>query len=282
MAAVNNVSVAASALLIGEPGLFWLYAVLVSNFFLAPRPLAAVLAVVQIAMLATRGHLFDSVPHAAAFVMSALLVSALAWILAHWTDRQRAQLRELATHDALTGLGNRRAMDEALRRAILAGERNGAPSGVVMIDIDHFKAVNDRHGHATGDEVLMACADLMRESVRGLDGVYRVGGEEFLMLLPDTDTDGLATVADTLRASIASRLATRDGPMTASLGTSALRPGDTVETWLARADAAVYLAKALGRDRVCSDSDVPCDRPVPSRDAIGTRAHPADAPIRAS
>lgn len=254
MAAVNNVSVTGSALLIGEPGLFWLYTVLVSNFFLAPRGVAAVLAVIQIALLATSVHLFENISHAAAFVTSALLISALSWIIAHWTARQAAQLRELATHDALTGLGNRRAMDTALRRAILARERNGVPSSVVMIDIDHFKVVNDRHGHAAGDAVIVACADLMRDSVRGLDDAYRLGGEEFLMLLPGTDADGVTTVADALRASIAARVITPDGPVTASLGTAVLRSGDTVETWLACADAAVYRAKALGRDRVCSDS----------------------------
>lgn len=97
------------------------------------------------------------------------------------------------------------------------------------------------------------------------------------MLLPGTGADGVATVADALRASIASRIATPDGPVTASLGTAVLRSGDTVETWLARADAAVYRAKALGRDRVCSDPQAAEDSAMRTAGSPGTSVDARDA-----
>jgi diguanylate cyclase (GGDEF)-like protein len=146
----------------------------------------------------------------------------------------------------------------------------------MMIDIDHFKRVNDRHGHAAGDAVLVAFADLVRESVRKLDGVYRLGGEEFLVLLPGVTEDGLGKVATTLRTVVASRLATPDGTLTASLGTSMLRPGDTAATWLSRVDEALYRAKASGRDRVCSDRE-PAPEHGASRAQEGSRVATSSA-----
>ncbi len=253
MAAINNAGAVLSALMLGDAGLLWIYSVLMANFFLIPRRLAAAVAVLEVAGLAMHGGAFDSTSHMASFVVSSLLVSMLALILAHWTGYQRQQLELLAAHDALTGLGNRRAMEQDLQRAILVSERNRTPCGLAIVDIDHFKAVNDRHGHAAGDAVLVAFARLLRSAVRKADGAYRFGGEEFLLLLPGADVDGLATVTETLRASIAANVHGPEGHLTASLGAAELRPGESAQSWLSRADTALYRAKSLGRNRACVD-----------------------------
>lgn len=255
MAAITNVGAVLSALMQGDAGLLWIYAVLVSNFFLLPRRLAAALAVAEIAGLAIHGGAFDGPSHMASFVASSLLVGTLGLIIAHWTNHQREELEQLATHDALTGLCNRRAMARDLQRAVLASERSGAPVGIAIVDIDHFKRVNDRHGHAAGDAVLVAFAGLLQASVRHLDDVYRLGGEEFLLLLPGAGVGELTTITEHLRAGIESRLQSPDGGMTASLGAAALRAGEDVRGWLTRADRALYRAKGLGRNRACVDGE---------------------------
>ncbi len=253
MTAINNAGVVTSALLLGDAGVFWLYSVLMANFFLVPRRIAAPLALLEVAGLAIHGGAFNDASHVASFVVSATLASMLGFILAHWTDHQRQQLEMLAAHDTLTGLGNRRAMEQDLQRAILVSERNRTACGVVIVDIDHFKLVNDRYGHPAGDAVLVAFAELLRGSVRKVDGVYRFGGEEFLLLLPGADVAGLETLTETLRTRIAQSLQGPDGNLTASLGAAALRAGESAESWLSRADAALYRAKGLGRNRACVD-----------------------------
>ena len=222
IAGIQNIGVMLSALLLGGSGLLWLYSVLLANFFLLPTRLAAVVAALEIAVLALHGGAFDSTSHMAAFVMSAMLLVMLAYILADWTGYQREQLEMLAAHDALTGLWNRRAMEQDLQKAIHVSDRTRADVGVAVLDIDRFKQVNDRHGHAAGDDVLVAFAELLRRSVRKVDGVYRMGGEEFLVLLPGADEDGLSIVTETLRAAIASELRGPEGYLTASIGAAAL------------------------------------------------------------
>ena len=253
MTAINNTGVVMSALLLGDAGLPWLYSVLMANFFLVPRRIAAALALLEVAGLAIHGGAFDSTSHLASFVVSSLLASMLAFILAHWTDHQRNQLELLAAHDTLTGLGNRRAMEQDLQRAMLVSERNRTPCGVAIVDIDHFKLINDRHGHAGGDAVLVAFAELLRSSVRKVDGVYRFGGEEFLLLLPGADVAGLETLTETLRVKIAQSRQGPDGNLTASLGAAALAAGESAQSWLSRADTELYRAKGLGRNRACVD-----------------------------
>lgn len=253
MAGITNVGAVLSALMLGDDGLVWIYAVLMANFFLVPRRIALLLALLDIGGLSLHGGAFDDYAHMASFAMSSLVVTMLALILAHWTNFQRRQLEDLATHDALTGLGNRRAMEQDLQRALLLSDRTRFPCGLALVDIDHFKSINDQHGHAAGDATLVAFADLLRSSVRKVDSVYRFGGEEFLLLLPGADVAGLRAVTRTLRARIASSQLGPESNLTASLGAAMLAEGESVDAWLLRADAALYRAKALGRDRACVD-----------------------------
>ncbi len=164
------------------------------------------------------------------------------------------QLREQAVRDPLTGLYNRRYLDEALGREMLRAARYGHPIGIVMCDIDHFKAVNDKYGHAVGDEVLRVSAELLGANARGSDIVCRFGGEEFLLLLPDAALDVTHKRAERLRAELAAKRITLGSAVvqvTASFGVAALpEHGTTSDQLILAADKAMYKAKEAGRDRV--------------------------------
>jgi diguanylate cyclase (GGDEF)-like protein len=169
-----------------------------------------------------------------------------------------------ATTDDLTGLVNRRRFIEALDSEIVRASTFRSPLSVVLGDLDHFKLVNDRFGHQTGDEVLRRFAGLVREHLRDVDVPGRIGGEEFAILLPGTDATGAVAVAERIRRSLRSLRPTPDGsrPVTASFGVAQLVTGETGDELLRRADVALYRAKSEGRNRVtvegqqaASDSD---------------------------
>jgi len=172
------------------------------------------------------------------------------------TGRKSAEdaLRRVAATDHLTGLSSRGQFLQSAQEALARAQRYGLPLSLVMLDIDHFKQVNDRHGHALGDEALRAVAQVCMSMLRGQDRVGRLGGEEYCLLLPDTDAPAAEAAAERLRDAIAQlRLATPTGQqlvLTASFGVSVLHFGDTLDSMLARADAGLYAAKHAGRNRV--------------------------------
>ena len=152
--------------------------------------------------------------------------------------------------DALTGLNNRMKLDEALEGELGLAQRYRQTFAIVMLDIDHFKKVNDTHGHLIGDAVLKQVAGLLRGSLRKTDVPGRWGGEEFLVLLPQQDWRHAAMIAEKLRAAIASASFPEVGRVTASFGVSEYAAGDTVASLVKRADEALYRAKNQGRNRV--------------------------------
>lgn len=183
-----------------------------------------------------------------AYVLSVLLLSIGAVLMA--TDRVRTELEHMATHDALTGTLNRRAIlgfcEDEHERSL----RYQQPFSLMMIDLDHFKSVNDTHGHQHGDRVLVHFAESTRAALRRADRFGRYGGEEFLVLLPNTSTDAALPVAERIRAALTTGHAL---DCTASIGVTHWRgPEDTLDTMLGRADAALYQAKAEGRNRTCT------------------------------
>lgn len=173
------------------------------------------------------------------------------------TDRKRMEqeLREMATTDHLTGLANRRHFLERMREEILRMDRNpDHQAAVMMLDLDHFKLVNDTHGHSTGDTVLRHFASLVRYCLRKSDFAGRMGGEEFAVLLPDTDLQAASALADRLRKRVA-RIPVRTDeleiPITVSIGITSLSGRDILpDHALQRADEALYRAKNAGRNRV--------------------------------
>lgn len=185
-----------------------------------------------------------------------VLLILLAVVLAYWTWERHYMTRYLvavdqASLDGLTGLANRRAADDRLRGEFLRMKRSASRYAVLMVDIDHFKQVNDSHGHAVGDEVLRQVAVAIVRSVRETDFVARFGGEEFLVVLPDTDSAGARTLAEKIRLAVAGTGMPVAGPVYVSVGVAMAGPDDEDEAVaVALADARLYAAKAAGRNRV--------------------------------
>jgi diguanylate cyclase (GGDEF)-like protein len=158
-----------------------------------------------------------------------------------------------ALRDPLTDTGNRTAMDLTLQREIEMSRQHLQPLSLLMLDIDHFKHVNDNHGHSAGDEVLKAVAGSIKHQLRNVDMVFRFGGEEFLILLSNTGREAAAMVGERLRFAAQEQDYAADGKsieLTVSLGCSTLLPGESADSLLRRADNALYVAKRAGRNRL--------------------------------
>ncbi|ODS65309.1 MAG: diguanylate cyclase [Acidovorax sp. SCN 68-22] len=183
-----------------------------------------------------------------AYVLAVLLLSIGAVLMA--TDRVRTELEHMATHDGLTGTLNRRAILDRCEEEHERSLRYGQPFALMMVDLDHFKAVNDTHGHQHGDRVLVHFAECARAALRRADRLGRYGGEEFLALLPGTTLEAAQPVAARIHAALQ---AGHPLDCQLSIGATAWRgPGDSLDAMLARADAALYQAKAQGRNQTCT------------------------------
>ncbi|BAI72320.1 GGDEF domain-containing protein [Azospirillum sp. B510] len=166
-------------------------------------------------------------------------------------ERSADRLRIIAMKDKLTDCWNRMRVEEVARHEMAVLERNGRPVSMILADLDHFKSLNDLHGHWVGDEVLIGFADLARRSVRSIDLLGRWGGEEFIILLPGTTVAEAVSTAERLRIQLESHVFPGGQRATVSLGVAECRQGDSWETWIRNADTALYSAKATGRNRTC-------------------------------
>lgn len=178
-------------------------------------------------------------------------------------ERLQADLDRQASRDPLTGALNRRAFTQEAEREVARARRLGSPLSVLMMDLDHFKQINDHLGHAAGDDILRRFVAVAGHELRAEDVFCRFGGEEFVALLPATDTANAMAAAERLRSAFAVEAATLPHPApaafayTVSIGVSQWTPTETLEGTLRRADGALYQAKALGRNRCQSASPVP-------------------------
>ena len=180
-----------------------------------------------------------------------LVVLTLVAVLLDSLHRAVEHQRHLATVDALTGALNRRAFEIAAERERLRAARHGIALSLAYLDVDHFKSANDRLGHHAGDQVLEEVAAAVSQTVRGTDLFARVGGDEFVLLLPETDAREAMTVVQRVRAAAATAARAAGYPAALSAGIATFRfPPESVDAMLAAADDLLYKAKAAGRDRV--------------------------------
>jgi diguanylate cyclase (GGDEF)-like protein len=251
MAIVTTTGCLVVSVLFARHGLLWSYAVLTTNFLMTSRRLAMIANVIVLAILGSHPEVFANHIERVVFLSSGLLVTLCAFIFSLQSTRQRQALEHMAIHDPLTQALNRRAFDIDLATTLQAHQLSQSPCTLAIIDLDHFKSVNDTFGHEVGDELLVEMVRTLRSHQRKQDRLYRFGGEEFILLMPDTHALGVQRALDGLREKIFQTLRRPDGqPVSVSIGAATLAPGERGAFWLTRADAALYRAKNGGRNRV--------------------------------
>lgn len=237
-----------AAWLLGAWALPWSYLALMANFFLARQTIATSANLVLATGLIALPDLLRGPP----LHLHALVVMLLIFGFGHHFSRRlqgdRIRLEQLASLDALTGVSNRRALEKALQQQINDARENRFRQALVVLDIDHFKEVNDHHGHAAGDAALSDLAAILRFELRGHDSVFRFGGEEFVILADIGTHEALARFSERIRTAVFQSLQGPGGPITISLGAAMYAGEQHWQDWFSRADAALYRAKSGGRN----------------------------------
>lgn len=244
------VCAAYSTFINGHAGLYWAYPAAIALFFLLPLREAIFCNIVFVSVMAVVS--FFKFPEADfwritfSLGLSCLFAMIFAWLV----GRLQAELTRLATTDPLTGCLNRSQLADILNSQIQMRERYERVSSLVLIDLDYFKTVNDRWGHLAGDKVLKEMALRVRKRLRESDQLFRIGGEEFMVVLPETRQKDADTLAHQLLTSISARPFLDDIRVTASASVAEVTQGETWSVWLNRADQALYEAKSRGRNQV--------------------------------
>jgi diguanylate cyclase (GGDEF)-like protein len=236
----------------GDGAILYVWPVLWMTFFFGPKGGVAIVCCVGVAHAGT----LLAVPAASSYPGRWLDVMASASVLvvitAMLARRNRDLLTVLASEartDSLTGLLNRRGFDERAEIELTRARREGSSIAVVVFDIDYFKRINDEWGHDTGDAVLARTAAVLADQTRDIDVVARLGGEEFGVLLPESDTEGAAELADRARDAVSKAQSSGLPPVRMSAGLAAAKAPETTQELLQAADVALYRAKRSGRDR---------------------------------
>lgn len=246
-----TVSVLLSALVVSSNGLLWSFLVIWINSLILPRIMALGLNGLIVVVLAVTTRLFESPLQQISWVTVALLMAGFGLIFTDQLRQQRRLLAEQATVDPLTGAGNRRLMQQHLEATVAERRRSAEFSSAIMvIDLDLFKQINDNYGHEAGDRVLERFAASVRSALRLEDGLYRMGGEEFVVLLRGMSAVTAATALPELHERLSGSVPGPEGTIRFSAGAAILKSGEDWSRWLARADNALYEAKQAGRDRL--------------------------------
>lgn len=236
----------------GPSLLTWAYPVMASAFFLL-RPREAVI-VGLLAMAALVPALLPHLPkmELATTLVTMLLAMLSAYIFASRTRKQHQRLELLATKDHLTGAGNRRAFDIKINEILVARQRNRQAISLLAIDLDFLKTINDSYGHATGDQILCKITSIIEKMIRLTDGLYRIGGDEFVVLAANANLEASVKMAEKIRHQIAGSALLADQAVTISVGVVEIQEGENGMECLELADNALYEAKKVGRNRVCT------------------------------
>lgn len=257
LCALNSFACIAACWVVGPSALVWIYLVLLTNFFITERLPALLADLALIGALLLIPDLFTNGFHTVSVEVTALLTTAFSFIFASHNQVDRVQLQQMASLDALTGVPNRRAMEKSLTRAVSEFQAGRCRYGLVVLDVDRFKEVNDQYGHSAGDAAIADLAAILRFEMRRQDQVFRFGGEEFVVLLQLETRDDLESITERLRKSVRSSLRGPGGRITISLGAAMLQEHDkTWHDWFSRADAALYRAKSSGRDNYVIADDL--------------------------
>jgi diguanylate cyclase (GGDEF)-like protein len=234
----------------GVFGVLWSYPLMVFTYFVLRRRDAIIFSLAMMVFLSWLTWHYIDPDLALRHFVSMLLVVVLINIVLSVISSLHQTLARQALTDPLTGCFNRRFMDQELEALVVRGKRYSVTASVLLLDIDHFKSINDTFGHGKGDEVLQKIVEIAGARIRRGDRLFRFGGEEFLLLLEQTDAEGATLVAEDIRQRIEAAELIPGHTVTVSIGVGQYLAGQSIETWTRAADAALYQAKAGGRNRV--------------------------------
>ncbi len=232
----------------GASIVYWVYpAMAVAYFFL---PIGWAIAINAAVMALMMPMLAPEMPFIDLYriVASLAVLNIVACLFARRMIDHRELLTSLATRDSLTGVGNRRALKTRLREMVALHDRRGGSMSLAILDVDFFKNINDEMGHSRGDQVLIKLAEIIHERIRLTDGLYRFGGDEFVILLNETGLKDAMYTCEQLRELIERSAQDIGHHMTVSIGMAELAKGESADAWLHRADVALYQAKKGGRN----------------------------------
>lgn len=248
IALICSAGVLATVYVVGPQQIYWAFPALMGIFYLLRPREAVVLAIFTLlALIPALLPAADS-QETTTVVVTFVVTSMIALAFSLITSRQREQLLVLATKDPLTGAGNRRGLDAKVGEVVNSFKRTGTLSSLVLLDLDHFKKVNDIYGHAVGDQILKRITEIINLRIRVTDSLYRIGGEEFIVVLEGADLHKAVHLAEQLRTLVDANELVPDHAVTISLGVAELKEGESPNDWLHRADEALYRAKDAGRN----------------------------------
>lgn len=234
----------------GIVGVLWSYPAILAFYFMLPERAAWLANVFLLAAVLPLAAVMLEIELAARAAATLISVSAFTAVFVRMIVKQQERLQAQLVIDPLTGVHNRLTLQTTLTQAIAQAGRGHVPMSLIVLDLDHFKAINDSLGHDAGDAVLRGVGTLLSERMRRVDRVFRMGGEEFLIFLYGTDLTGARQLAENLRLAIGERVFLPDRRVTASFGVATLVQGEDWLAWIKRGDENLYRAKAEGRDRV--------------------------------
>ena len=241
--------------IIGPSLIFWAYPTMAAAYFLVKPSEGLLINATALVALLPALMIGTTNLEMAGLLITLIMNNSFAYLYARFSLQHQEKLARMATLDALTGVGNRAIFIDDMGKAIAAKRRFGTNLCLIMMDLDHFKQINDEHGHLTGDAALVSLMKLCRERVRGIDRIYRIGGEEFAIIATGIESDGAHFLAEDIRGMVAQSSLLRGIKVTVSLGIASCIPGDSIESLMGRADKALYRAKNQGRDQVCVEPD---------------------------
>lgn len=246
----------------GPSTIYWAYPATIGCFCIINSRLATIFCAVTLGALFVT--IYGLVPSEQLFGIftTLILLCIFGYTFNDSVHRQRTRLSTLAARDALTGAWNRRTLDEVLLQTTSSNNRNPLVASLIILDLDHFKRINDTYGHDVGDKILISFSELIKDSIRLSDRLFRYGGEEFVVIADGANLENAAVLAESIRKRVETSNLFEKETITISLGVAALRDGQSPEDWLKLADEALYAAKRTGRNKYCLAKNT---QPYPSK-----------------
>ncbi len=236
--------------LVGPPGIYWAYPTMLALYWVHERRVAIWFAAILLLIEIVCAGLLLNMDHVTRIAATLFSSAAFFHVAAGKLEEYYESIQQMTITDYLTGAYNRRYMDQRIDEMLERQKRHQVDAAIISVDVDFFKKINDNYGHSVGDEVLVNLVKLLKARVRKLDSVCRLGGEEFVIVLPDTTVEQAVNIGYELCQTVANTPLVEGHQVTISCGVGAIAPNDQRDNWLKRCDNALYNAKAQGRNCV--------------------------------